>query len=61
MDLSITHIGTATMLLEIGALRLLSERAVGAAVASGARVTMLRADEHPVLGEAGGMIALLRY
>lgn len=40
---------------------LLGERAVEAAIASGAEVTALPADQCPRLAEAGGMLAVLRY
>ncbi len=40
---------------------LLGERAVEAAVATGAEVTALAAEHAPALAEAGGIAALLRY
>lgn len=44
-----------------GPAELLGERAVEAAVATGAAVSTLEASAAPALSEAGGMLALLRY
>ncbi len=44
-----------------GPAELLAERAVEAAIATGAQVTALAADNSPALVEAGGIAALLRY
>jgi hypothetical protein len=40
---------------------LLGERAVELAVAGGAGVSALPADQSPALAQAGGIAALLRY
>ena len=44
-----------------GPAELLGERAVEAAVATGAEVTALAAEDSKALAEAGGIAALLRY
>ena len=44
-----------------GPAELLGERAVEAAVGTGAQVTALAAGESEALAEAGGIAALLRY
>jgi hypothetical protein len=44
-----------------GAAGLIGERAVEAAVATGAQVTALPGDDSTSLRDAGGIVALLRY
>ena len=44
-----------------GPAELLGERAVEAAIATGAQVTALPTSESAALTEAGGIAALLRY